>query len=186
MAIIYCHNWFKERYPADSDQFEERLGDISNRISVWLKQTGYAEEETGLYLATLNAGVQECISFWEQALIHSPRFANPANFNMTLSNGPAGLLSRLLQIKGPCYTLVGKSRAMEGCLFHALTDFEAGSITTAIISGLDRYDKDLHFCACLLSLLPGKNIFNMNPVRLPENGEEYASEFLYRILSLLP
>ncbi len=186
MAIIYCHCWCKERYPADTDQYEERLGDISARISVWLKETGYVEEKTGLYLATLNAGVHECISFWEQALIHSPRYANPANFNMTLSNGSAGLLSRLLQIKGPCYILVGKSQAIEGCLFHAFTDFEAGSITTAIISGLDKYDKDLHFCACLLSHLPGKSIITMDPTKLRENGDEYASEFLYRMLSLLP
>jgi hypothetical protein len=105
---------------------------------------------------------------------------------MTLSNGPAGFLSRLLKIKGPCYTLVGRSQAMEGCLFHAFTDLDIGSITTAIITGLDRYDDYLHFCTCLLSPLSGKNIISMNSMNLQQNDDEYASEFLFRMLSSLP
>jgi hypothetical protein len=185
MGMIFYNRWLKTQYPIDSNHYEEKLNDISGTLLLWLKECNYIEEKTGLYLATSNAGVFESISFWENALIHSPGFANPANFNWTLSNGPASLLSRTLQIRGPCYTLIGNSQAIEGCLYHAVEDFKAGTITTALVSGLDIINKELHFCVCLLSALPGKNIPDLKSIQSNVNEEKYASFFLNRILTLL-
>ena len=183
--MIYFHQWFRTQYPIESNHYDEKLGNISNTIMLWLKEYNSIEERTGLYLATSNAGVFESVSFWENALIHSPGFANPANFNWTLSNGPASFLSRKLQIRGPCYTLIGSSEAIEGCLYHASEDLKAGMITTALVSGLDIYNEELHFSTCLLSALPGKYILELKSIRSLENQEKYASSFLNRILNLL-
>jgi hypothetical protein len=185
MEIVFYNQWLNIQYPIESDMYEGKLGEISNTLQLWLQEYKYVEEKTGLYLATSNAGVYESIAFWKSALIHSPGFANPANFNWTLSNGPASFLSRKLQIKGPCYTLIGNSQAVEGCLYHANTDFKAGTITSALIVALDIFDEQLHFSVCLLSHLFSKNILELKLIRSSIRQEKYASSFLNNILNSL-
>ena len=126
--MIFCHRKLKAEFPAERGEYEEKLGEISDSILLWLKESGYIDIKTGLYLGTSTAGVSESISFWQNALIQSPRFANPANFNWTLSNGPASFLSRTLKIKGPCYTMIGGYDAIKGCLYHAYDDLRTGLI----------------------------------------------------------
>lgn len=183
--MIYFQKKLITEIPLVSDQYEEGLEDISDTMGLWLGESGYSETETGLYLGTLNAGIYESIAFWQNALIHSPRFANPANFSWTLSNGPASLISRRLKIKGPCYTLVGGTRAIEGCLYHASGDLKAGIVSNALVSGLDIYNNKLHFCACLLSFNPLKHRFDMESVRHAGIRKKYAFSSLKSILDLL-
>lgn len=185
MELIFCHRKLKAEFPAETLQYEEKLGEISDSILLWLKESGYTDIQTGLYLGTATAGVSESISFWQNALIQSPRFANPANFNWTLSNGPASFLSRTLQIKGPCYTMIGGHDAVKGCLYHAYDDLRTGLISIAIIAGLDIYDGGIHFCACFLSSIPGENKLDIKSVLSSEGLEIYACSALNRILKLM-
>lgn len=179
--MIYIHKQLKSVFPADPYPYEEQLKEVSENIRKWLEESGSPAEKTGLYLATSNAGVAESIAFWKNALEHSPRFTNPANFNWTLSNGPASLLSRLLKIKGPCHTLIGKSGALTGCFFHASDDLEAGIVSTALIAGLDIHEKEVTFNICLVSKSDSNQPIEWNDVRKWERDDEKATSFLSRI-----
>lgn len=88
-------------------------------------------ERTGIYLATNTAGVRESVAFWKNVLEQTPAFANPANFPWTLSNAPASFFARLLGVKGPVITMVGRSDAMAYCFSRAGGDFRKGLIDTA-------------------------------------------------------
>jgi hypothetical protein len=186
MEMISYHRKLNLEFPIESIHYEDKLYNISESLLIWLKEFGYNEMKTGLYLGTSNAGVFESISFWKDALIQSPRFANPANFNWTLSNGPASFLSRTLQIKGPCYTLIGGSQAIEGCFYHASEDLKTGTVLIAIVSGLDIYDKVLHFSACLLSTMPGTNLPDMQSIRSSKSPDKLSYSSLIRILDQQP
>jgi hypothetical protein len=185
MEMIFCHRKLKAEFPAEIGEYEEKLSEISDPIHLWLKEFDCVDINTGLYLGTSTAGVSESISFWKNALIQSPRFANPANFNWTLSNGPASFLSRTLQVKGPCYTLIGGSPAIKGCFYHAYEDLGTGMVSTAIVSGLDIYNGGLHFCSCLLSSMPGEHKLDLKSILATEIQENYAFLSLIRILDLM-
>ena len=180
--MIFCHKWLNAAIPIESNLYEEKLASASDTIRVWLTESRFEEDKTGLYLATTNAGVFESISFWKNALINSPGFANPANFNWTLSNGPASFLTRELKIKGPCYTLIGNVDAVEGCLYHAMEDLNSKIVTTAIVCGLDIFDEELHFCTCLLSHLKGEKTADSDSIRYFGKNEKYASSLLLKFL----
>ncbi|WP_452225970.1 hypothetical protein [Lacinutrix cladophorae] len=62
--------------------------------------------QTALCFITLNAGTFSSIAFWENALEHSPRFANPGIFPWTLANATSGYIARKFSITGPNYTII--------------------------------------------------------------------------------
>jgi len=91
----------------------------------------------GLYLATGDAGIDVAVTFWAEALASSPRFANPADFPWTLANAPAGAIARALDIRGPCFTLVGGAEAMIAVLARADQDLARGRVREAVVVGCD-------------------------------------------------
>ncbi|HXS17279.1 MAG TPA: hypothetical protein VN764_08820 [Polyangiaceae bacterium] len=92
-----------------------------------------ATHERGLYLATADAGVDDAVAFYERGLRETLRFASPADFHWTLSNAPAGQISRELHIQGPCYTLVGRGQAVRAVVDHALFDLARGRVKRALL-----------------------------------------------------
>ena len=61
---------------------------------------------SAIYFVSSNSGVFSSITFWENALEHSPRFANPGIFPWTLANATSGYLARQFLITGPNYTII--------------------------------------------------------------------------------
>ncbi|GEM_PF-4601195 len=182
---MYCTRWLKDEFTTESSPYEDKLSIIANSIKRWLSESGYVENKTGLYLATTNAGVFESITFWKNALLHSPGFANPANFNWTLANGPAGFLARQLTIKGPCYTMIGSHDAIEGCLYHASEDLKTGVITNALISGLDRIEDKIRICIALMIITPAEKAVVTPTLGTYKTDARYASSALEEILSVV-
>jgi hypothetical protein len=183
MEVMYVHRWIETNFPVKEYPYEDRLIEVSDNIRNWFDESNFLGEKTGLYLATSNAGIRESIDFWKHALEHSPRFANPSNFNWTLSNGPASLLSRKLGIKGPCHTLIGKSKAMKGCLFHAYEDLGSGIMDLAMVAGLDIFVNVANINICLISKSKDSNKINLDDILEMEDDTDSASAFLSLIMA---
>ncbi|MBQ0788840.1 MAG: hypothetical protein KBT69_15175 [Oceanihabitans sp.] len=62
--------------------------------------------QSAVYFISSNSGTFSSIAFWENALEHSPRFANPGIFPWTLANATSGYIARKFSITGPNYTIV--------------------------------------------------------------------------------
>ncbi|WP_452233073.1 hypothetical protein [Lacinutrix sp. MEBiC02595] len=62
--------------------------------------------QSAVYFISSNAGTFSSIAFWENALEHSPRFANPGIFPWTLANATSGYIARRFSITGPNYTII--------------------------------------------------------------------------------
>jgi len=63
-------------------------------------------KQSAVYFISSNAGTFSSIAFWENALEHSPRFANPGIFPWTLANATSGYIARRFSITGPNYTII--------------------------------------------------------------------------------
>jgi len=63
-------------------------------------------KQSAVYFISSNAGTYSSIAFWENALEHSPRFANPGIFPWTLANATSGYIARRFSITGPNYTII--------------------------------------------------------------------------------
>jgi len=61
---------------------------------------------TAVYFVSPNAGIFSSIAFWQNALEHSPRFANPGIFPWTLANATSAYIARRFSITGPNYTII--------------------------------------------------------------------------------
>lgn len=90
-----------------------------------------------LALATLDSGARESVGFWREALDTGLRFANPRAFPWTLANSPAGRLAQELDVRGPTYTLIGRTDALVGALDHAFELAVSGNAATALLVALD-------------------------------------------------
>ncbi len=64
--------------------------------------------QSAVYFVSSNAGTFSSIAFWQNALEHSPRFANPGIFPWTLANATPGYIARRFSITGPNYTIIDK------------------------------------------------------------------------------
>ena len=98
---------------------------------------GCRAELTGLYLATMDGGVQASIQFWADGLRDGLSFANPRDFHLTLANSPAAKLAIRYNLRGPNYTLVGGDEATLAALEHAQDDLATHLIEAAIVIRFD-------------------------------------------------
>lgn len=82
--------------------------DLAEQFVEHLKQYNlqFHGKSSGLYMMTNDAGSQSSITLWQNALQHSPRFANPAIFPYTLANAVAAVIAKTFIIEGPNYTIV--------------------------------------------------------------------------------
>ena len=90
-----------------------------------------------LLLATLDSGARESIGFWRSSRETGFPYANPRPFPWTLSNSSTGRIAQALGIRGPTYTLVGRSEALIGALGHAMDELETRPGSRALVVALD-------------------------------------------------
>lgn len=89
-------------------------------------------QKTALYFVSSNAGIVSSISFWENALEHSPRFANPGIFPWALANATAGYIARKFAITGPNYTIINEQMDVE----QLVSNFQKDRIKLGIKNAL--------------------------------------------------
>lgn len=136
----------------------------------------------GIYLATATAGIEESVAFWRNTLEKTPAFVNPANFPYTLSNAPASCIAKSLGVKGPVYTLVGKTNAVSGCMLNASADLSGGVVQNALVIGFDRTETRVELSGILLREDEVKcleHFFSM-PARIPDQNPSVAMRLVLK------
>jgi hypothetical protein len=136
MVMIYVQaNWFY-KYPELPSSPQEAVVSFAEQLPSLFNEE-VSSVKKGIYLATSDAGALSSVLFWENALEHRPKFANPINFPWTLANAPAGYFSRFYHIQGPNYTLVGGADALIATFDHAFQDLSADRVEQALVVALD-------------------------------------------------
>lgn len=118
-------------------------------LGTWVESLGWTADS--LYVATLDAGADESVAFWREALEKGLVFANPRMFPWTLSNSPTGSLARRLGIRGPTYTLVGGGSAFQAALRQAEDDVAASLVEAPLVVAHSRVEGHLHVSAMRLA-----------------------------------
>lgn len=135
---------------ARSDPLQSDRDAAARYVATALRGTGW--EPDSLYVATLDAGSRESIHFWAAANETGLSFANPRVFPWTLANSPTGHIAKMLSIRGPTYTLVGKVAALVAAFSHAIDDLETGLVAQALLVAHDRSpDGSVDLAAVLLA-----------------------------------
>jgi len=116
----------------------EPIAAVGDAVSNWaaevLLNAGYTADV--LYLATNEAGVRESMAFWAAAQQSGLAFATPGAFPWTLANSPAGRISVVLNMTGPCTTLLGEGAWAEA-VASARADVLAGTASSVLVVRLD-------------------------------------------------
>ncbi|MCU7830812.1 MAG: hypothetical protein KZQ85_17270 [Candidatus Thiodiazotropha sp. (ex Myrtea sp. 'scaly one' KF741663)] len=123
--------------------YDEAITWIADKLKEQMDGFKCTPETRGIYLATLDSGAAASVAFWENALEQGPGFANPAHFPLTLANSSAAIISRLLNIQGPNYTLSGSSEALYAAFCQAIHDLSSidESVEECLVLAIDISEK---------------------------------------------
>lgn len=136
--MIYIQKYWQGTWPADNQQQYET--DCEGILAKLKNEWPSAEQkpyQTGLYLASSNAGAMPATQFWKDALELGVRFASPKNFPWTLANAPCSYFARMLPVKGPNYTFCGMADAGFAALQQASDDLNDGLVENAWVFAID-------------------------------------------------
>jgi hypothetical protein len=108
-------------------------------ISDTIKQNTTIPEksESGVYLATIDAGALPAVQFWKDSLAIGVSFVGPALFPWTLANSYATSISINLKSRGPNYTFIGYGDALIAAIEQATIDLNCDRVQNAFIIGID-------------------------------------------------
>ncbi len=182
MEIAWIDHYIIQDIPSSFRTFQEIVEYIANQWKP-LFEDNIQPIKKGMYLATTDAGTIPSITFWEDALKTGPGFVLPGMFPWTLSNAPAACLARVLNIRGPNVTMIGKGEAVLATLDHAFLDLESNRIQKAFVVGLDFLEASEVKPQCsvlILSNTPNKNGIklsnNTSSIIFPEKPSFWISE----------
>ena len=115
------------------------LGVGDETVAAWAARTLATDGFTadGLVLATLDSGARESVQFWRASRETGLAFANPRGFAWTLSNSATGRIAQELGVRGPTYTLVGRTDALAAALEHALAEVATDDVSRVLVAALD-------------------------------------------------
>ncbi|MCU7933911.1 MAG: hypothetical protein KZQ99_03400 [Candidatus Thiodiazotropha sp. (ex Dulcina madagascariensis)] len=125
--------------PEKTLPYDEGIAWLASQLKQRLDGFNCNPEARGIYLATMDSGAAASVAFWANALKHGPGFANPADFPLTLANSSAAVVSQMLEIQGPNYTLSGGSDAVYAAFSQAIHDLSASdeSVQEGLVLALD-------------------------------------------------
>ena len=144
---------------------------------------------TGLYLASSNAGMMPSVQFWQLAQEQGPGFMSPQNFPWTLANAPASCLAIALDLQGPNYTFLGDASASQAALEQAHYDLEAGIIRHALIVAVDfgfEKDSDNLFAGLLLGKEASTSLLDDHNTSIKLSASDYLIQFCEQMNLSLP
>ena len=116
---------------------EDYIADLNNIVQCIHTQFNFQASNTGIYLITPDAGIQNSINLWQLALKQGPDFASPKHFPATLASFPASFLARELHCKGPNITLIGDIDSLSQMVDSIELDVENKVIQYAICINLE-------------------------------------------------
>jgi 3-oxoacyl-(acyl-carrier-protein) synthase len=145
-----------------------------------------ADDSTGLYLVSANAGSQSAVEFWAEARRTGLHVASPERFPWTLANAAASWLSLEFKITGPTFTYLGQTKALLTALDQARDHLDHGVIRQAFVIALDFAESENErtvFAGLKLSAKPSgtRLVVDSALLRKEENASAYLSRIVRRL-----
>ncbi len=99
-----------------------------------------------LVLGTAYSGISMNMDFMDSLLDNGPRLASPTAFSHAVNNMGAGLLSLLLHIQGPCFTLSQFELSFAAALTTAVTLLHTHRADRVLVGAVDEADPRFTHC----------------------------------------
>ncbi len=132
-----------------------RMGLLAALRALQESQWPMADEEQGhadtaLILGTAHSGIVMSMDFMDSILDAEPRLSSPTAFSHAVNNMGAGLMSLLLDVRGPCQTLSQFELSFAGAVHTAALLLHSGRVKKALVGAMD--ECDARFSACCPSM----------------------------------
>lgn len=112
-------------------------------------------EETGLVIGTFWGCQKTSCDFMDSILDNGPRLSSPMAFSHAVNNMAAGLISLMLKIKGPCFTINNQELSFAGALQTGITLLKSKRCKDVLVGALDEADTRLHRVFPSIPMRPG-------------------------------
>ena len=123
-----------------------------------LDEAGWRQKEelhnTALVFGTAYSSPQMSMDFMDSILDNGPQLSSPTAFSHAVNNMGAGLLSLLLSIEGPCFTISQFELSFAGAASTATALLNAGRVERVLLCAVDECDS--RFLHCCPQYLQGK------------------------------
>jgi hypothetical protein len=112
-----------------------------------LRAAGKADSaRTALALGTAYGSSEMNMDFMDSVLEHGPRLSSPTAFSHAVNNMGAGMISLLLDIRGPCLTISQFELSFAGALAAGRLLLQSGRADRVLVGAAD--ETDARFAAC--------------------------------------
>ncbi|MTJ92609.1 MAG: hypothetical protein F8N36_07055 [Desulfovibrio sp.] len=133
-----------------------------------LDEAGWRQKEvlhnTALVFGTAYSSSQMSMDFMDSILDNGPHLSSPTAFSHAVNNMGAGLLSLLLGIEGPCFTISQFELSFAGAASTATALLNAGRVERVLLCAVDECDS--RFLHCCPQYLQGKHPLTEGAVAL--------------------
>lgn len=111
-------------------------------------------EDTGLVIGSFFGCQKTSCDFMDSILDDGPRLSSPLAFSHAVNNMAAGLISLMLKIKGPCFTINDQELSFAGALQVGITMLKSRRCAHMLVGALDESDARLQRVFPSIHMLP--------------------------------
>ncbi len=137
----------------------------------------HGHEDMALVIGTAHSGIAMSMDFMDSILDAEPRLSSPTAFSHAVNNMGAGLISLLLDVRGPCQTVSQFELSFAGAVQAAALLLHAGRASKVLVGALDEYDARFRQCCpSMTSVAQGAVFFCLEKASESFDAQERAAQ----------